>query len=158
MLQYHFWCGSSRAIQRILFQVATTNSFRVMMENTVFFRKWLSKKHKIANISKTEYRTKKVWATFLWEESNGLCFRSIRPIVFELWPKMSIWPLTCGKLLDRKRNSKTRHMGRKPFAICTFWFLFGVIRSSSFRDMTDQSSLPFDLWWPWPLTLTSQNR
>ena len=22
------------------------------------------------------------------EESNGLCFRSIRPILFELWPKM----------------------------------------------------------------------
>ena len=22
------------------------------------------------------------------EESNGLCLRSIRPVVFELWPKM----------------------------------------------------------------------
>ena len=51
-----FLCGSSRAIQRFLFQVATTNSFRVMTENVDLSE---SEKHKIANISKTVHRTKK---------------------------------------------------------------------------------------------------
>ena len=92
------------------------------------------------------------------EESNGLCFRSIRPILFELWPKMWIWRLTSGELLDRKWNSKTRHMGGKPFTSSTFWSLFGVNRPSSFWDMDNQSFWPFDLWWPWPLALTSQNQ
>ena len=106
------------------------------------------------------------------EESYGPCVRSIRPILFELWSKMwiwphilyihmaldsLIWPLTSGELLDRKWNFKTRHMGGKPFTSCTFWSLFGVNRPSSFRDMANQSFWPFDLWWPWPLTLTFKN-
>ena len=71
---------------------------------------------------------------------------------------MSIWPLTPGELFNHWLKSKTRHMGQKPLGSCTLWFLFGVNRPSSFRDMVDQSFWPFDLWWPWPLTLTSQNR
>ena len=50
------------------------------------------------------------------------------------------------------------HMGGKPFTSCTFWSLFGVNQPSSFRDMTGQRFWPFDLWWPWPLTLTFKNK
>ena len=84
-----FLCSSSRGIQRSLFQVATTDTFCVMVENV--------------------------------------------DLTFDL------------ELLDRKSNSRTRHMGRKPFTSCTFWSLFGVNRPSSFRDMAGRPVKVFDL-------------
>ena len=115
------------------------------------------KKHKIANISKTVHRTRKVSQHFRAarrEESNGLCFRSIRQVVFELWSKMWIWPLTSGELLDRKWNFKTRNMGGKSFTSCTFWSLewigpvvFKIWLVKVFYLLT---SGDLDLW-PWPL-------
>ena len=122
-------------------------------------RKWLSPKNTKSQISRKRCVGRKKYVHQFCaarrEESNGLYSRSIRPLVLELWPKMSIWPLTSGDLLDRKWNSKTRHMGGKHFASCTFCFF--VNRPSCFPDMTDQSFWPFDLWWPWPLTLTFKN-
>ena len=84
-----FLCGSSRAIQRFLFQVATTNSIELWPKMWILSE---SEKRKITNISKTvQKKYGQHFCAAHREESNGLCFRSIRPIVFELWPKMWIW-------------------------------------------------------------------
>ena len=69
--------------------------------------------YKIVIISTTVHRSKRSVYNFCAarrEESNGLCSRSIRPIVFELWRKISIWPLTCGTKLPIYRK---RCVGRK---------------------------------------------
>ena len=78
-----FLCGSSRAIQWFLFQVATTNSFRVMKNvDSVQVRKTQNRKYLENGAPDEKNNYVQHFCAARREESNGLYSRSIRPIVF----------------------------------------------------------------------------
>ena len=67
---------------------------------------------------------------------------------------MSIWPLTSGKLLDRKWNSKMRHMRGNPllavhFGLCLEWIGPVVFEIWPIKGFDILTSGDLDLW-PWP--------
>ena len=99
-----FLCGSSRGIQRFLFQVATTNSYRVMTKDVDFVRVRKTQNRKyLENGASYGEKYEQHFCVARREESNGLCFRSIRPILFELWPKYAFRPK-----MTKSKNTKSQ--------------------------------------------------
>ena len=92
MFSTSFLCSSSRGIQRSLFQVATTNRILCCGRKCRFRPKMTKYKNTKSQISRKLCIGRQIFehqfCAARWEESNGSCFRSLRPTVFELWSKM----------------------------------------------------------------------